>query len=168
MKHIYSYLWLAPLFILLQVLFLNNIQFINYINPLVYLILIITLPQDTEKWFLLVFAFFVGIMLDLFEGNIGINSSALVFISFLKPYLQKILIPKNSIDEKDKLNLRILGIQTFSVYSLSIILIHNSFLFLLEHFSSVGLLLLFLKIILSSVITFIIILIFQLFTLKTK
>ena len=168
MKHIYSYLWIAPLFVLLQVLFLNNIQFVSYINPLVYLILIITLPQDTEKWFLIIYAFFLGILLDLFEGNIGLNSSSLVFIAFLKPYLHKVLIPKNLIDEKDKLGLKNLGIQTFSIYTLTLILIHNSFLFLLENFSFSPILPLIWKVVLSTIVTFIIILIFQLFTFKTK
>jgi len=168
MKHIYSYLWLAPLFILLQILFLNNIQFVNYINPLVYLILIITLPQNTEKWFLIVYAFSLGILIDLFEGNIGINASALVFVVFLKPYLNKVLIPKNVIDEKDKLGLKNLGIQVFSIYALTIIFIHHSFLFLLENFSSSSILFLLLKVLLSTIVTFIIILIFQLFTFKTK
>jgi len=168
MKHIYSYLWLAPLFVLLQVLFLNNINFVSYINPLVYLILIITLPQDTEKWFLIIYAFFLGILLDLFEGNIGLNSSSLVFISFFKPYLTKVLIPKNSIDEKDKLELKKLGIKTFSIYALILIFIHNLFLFLLEKFSFSFILPLLLEIILSTIVTFIIILIFQLFTFKTK
>ena len=167
MKNFYSYLWLAPFFILLQVLILNNVQFNNYINPLVYLILIITLPQDTEKWFLIIYAFFLGLFLDIFEGDIGINSSSLVFISFIKPFLNNILIPQNSIDNKDKLGLKNLGIQTFSIYALTLIFIHNSFLFLLEHFSSLSILLL-LKIISSTVVTFIIILIFQLFTFKTK
>jgi hypothetical protein len=168
MKHIYSYLWLAPLFVLLQVLFLNNINFVSYINPLVYLILIITLPQDTEKWFLIIYAFFLGVLLDLFEGNIGLNSSSLVFISFFKPYLTKVLIPKNSIDEKDKLELKKLGIKTFSIYALILIFIHNLFLFLLEKFSFSFILPLLLEIILSTIITFIIILIFQLFRFKTK
>ena len=168
MKHIYSYLWLAPLFVLLQVLFLNNINFVSYINPLVYLILIITLPQDTEKWFLIIYAFFLGVLLDLFEGNIGLNSSSLVFISFFKPYLTKVLIPKNSIDEKDKLELKNLGIKTFSIYALILIFIHNLFLFLLEKFSFSFILPLLLEIILSTIITFIIILIFQLFRFKTK
>ena len=168
MKHIYSYLWLAPLFVLLQVLFLNNINFVSYINPLVYLILIITLPQDTEKWFLIIYAFFLGVLLDLFEGNIGLNSSSLVFISFFKPYLTKVLIPKNSIDEKDKLELKKLGIKTFSIYALILIFIHNLFLFLLEKFSFSFILPLLLEIILSTIVTFIIILIFQLFTFKTK
>ena len=168
MKHIYSYLWLAPLFVLLQILCLNNIQFVSYINPLVYLILIITLPQDTEKWFLIVYAFFLGILLDLFEGNIGLNSSSLVFIAFFKSYLHKVLIPKNLINEKNKLGLKNLGIQTFSIYALTLIFIHNSFLFLLEKFSFSLILPLILKVVLSTIVTFIIILIFELFTFKTK
>jgi len=73
MKDIYTYIWVAPLFILLQVLFLNNIYFLSYINPLVYVILIITLPQNTEKWFLLIYAFILGFSLDIFEGNLGLN-----------------------------------------------------------------------------------------------
>ena len=57
MKNLNKYLWLAPLFVLIQILILNNVQFINYINPLVYLLLIITLPQDTVKWFIILYVF---------------------------------------------------------------------------------------------------------------
>jgi len=168
MKHIYKYLFLAPVFILIQVLLLNNIYFLNYINPLVYIILIITLPKETEKWFILIFGFIIGILLDLFEGNIGLNASSLVFISFLKPYLQKFIIPKNSVDEKDKLNLQNLGIKTFSLFALTIIFAHNLFLFLLEHFTNTSILLLLVKILLSTLVTYIIILILQLFTFKNN
>tara|TARA_B100000700_G_C14791500_1_gene736105 strand:- start:110 stop:610 length:501 start_codon:yes stop_codon:yes gene_type:complete len=163
---------MAPFFILVQVLFLNNIWFTkDHINPLLYLILVISLPQNTEKWFLIIYAFSLGILLDLFEGNIGMNSSALVFISFLKPYINKIIIPKNYIDEKDKISLKSLGIKTFSTYAFTIIFIHNCFWFLLEHFSFASILeiwLLLIGIISNSIVTFIIILIFQLFTFKTK
>ena len=168
MKNLTKYLWLAPIFVLIQVLLLNNIQFITYINPLVYLVLIITLPQNTEKWFIILYAFFIGVLLDLFEGNIGLNSSSLVFIAFITPYLHKFLIPKNSVDEKDKLNLQVLGLKTFSVYAMSIIFTHHAFLFTLEHFSNNDMIFLLLKVLLSSIITFIIILIFQLFTFKVK
>jgi len=168
MNDIYKYLWVVPSFILLQVLVLNNIQFVNYINPLVYILLLITLPQDTEKWFFIIFSFILGILLDIFEGNIGLNASSLVFISFLLPYLHKVLIPKNSVDEKDRLSLKILGVRVFSVYAISVIFIHNLFLFFLEHFSTSGFLFIILKVVLSSIVTFIIIFTFQLFTLKSK
>ncbi len=168
MKNLYSYLWLIPLYTFLQVLILNNIQFINFINPLVYLIIIITLSQDTERWFILFISFILGIMLDVFEGNIGMNSSSLVFIGFLLPYIQNGIIPKNTIDEKEKLNLNNLGIQTFSIYSFTIILIHNLFFFILEHFSLENILFVILKVICSSIVTLIIIIIFQLFLSNQK
>lgn len=168
MNDFYKYLWVVPSFILLQVLVLNNIQFVNYINPLVYILLLITLPQDTEKWFFIIFSFILGILLDVFEGNIGLNASSLVFISFLLPYLHKVLIPKNSVDEKDRLSLKILGGRIFSVYAISVIFIHNLFLFFLEHFSTSGFFFIILKVVLSTIVTFIIIFTFQLFTLKSK
>tara|TARA_B100000401_G_C52553624_1_gene599766 strand:+ start:184 stop:693 length:510 start_codon:yes stop_codon:yes gene_type:complete len=168
MQKLTTYLWLAPIFVLIQILLLNNIQFFRYINPLVYLILIITLPQDTEKWFIILYAFFIGILLDLFEGNMGLNSSSLVFIAFVIPYLHKFLIPRNSIDVKDKLNLQVLGLKIFSIYALSVIFLHHTFLFALENFSINGIIFLLFKVLLSSIITFIIIIIFQLFTFKVK
>ena len=79
MKNLTKYLWLVPLFVLIQILILNNVQFINYINPLVYLVLIITLPQETEKWFIILYAFLIGILLDIFEGNIGLKCFILSF-----------------------------------------------------------------------------------------
>ena len=168
MKNLTKYLWLAPLFVLIQILLLNNVQFINYINPLVYLLLIITLPQDTVKWFIILYAFLIGILLDIFEGNIGLNSSSLGFIAFISTYVHKIVIPKNSIDIKDKLTLQTLGLKTFSVYAISIIFIHHLFLFSLENFSNSSILFLLLKVFLSTITTFIIILIFQLFAYKVK
>ena len=168
MKNIYSYLWIAPLFILLQVLFLNNIQFVSYINPLVYLILIITLPQDTDRWFLIIYAFYLGILLDLFEGNMGLNSSALVFTAFIRPYVQRISIPKKSVEEKDNLTLRLLGIKTFTVFALSIILMHHLFFFIIENFRFSNLFNLSIQIISSSLVTYILILIMQLFSFRNR
>ena len=68
----------------------------------------------------------------------GLNSSSLVFIAFVIPYLHKFLIPRNSIDVKDKLNLQVLGLKIFSIYALSVIFLHHTFLFALENFSING------------------------------
>jgi len=167
MNHLYKHILLLPIFVLVQVLILNNILFSTYINPFIVLSLIIVLPQNTEKWFLIIYAFLIGLSLDLFEGSLGLHSSAMVLIAFLKPQIEKISIAKNSVDEKDDLNLQILGLKTFSVYSFLFIFTHHTFLFLLEHFSlSFGML--FVKIILNSIITYVLISIIQLFGFKQK
>ena len=106
----------------LGLLILNNIQFSTFVNPLIILIPILILPQNIEKWFLITYAFLIGISVDLFEGSLGLYASAMVFIAFLKPHLEKISIVKNSIDEKDELSLKNLGFKTFSVYSFTLCL----------------------------------------------
>ena len=54
-KQNYKYLWLAVVFIFIQVYILNQVMFNGYINPYFYIMLIICFPQLTPKWFLLVF-----------------------------------------------------------------------------------------------------------------
>ena len=168
MRILYNPISVILFFILIQVLILNQIDLFGYIDRLVYLILIITLPQSTPKWILILYGFSIGLLLDLFEGNIGLNSSSLVFLSYIKPYLEKITIPKNSVEDKDSLNLKNLGISIFSLHAFSLIFIHNIFLFMLDYFQSFDILFLILKIIISSLISFIVIIIFQIFGYKSR
>ena len=41
----------------IQVLVLNNVLFMNYINPYIYILFILLLPFDTARWLLLVLSF---------------------------------------------------------------------------------------------------------------
>lgn len=165
-KQLYKYLWLAPIFIFFQVYILNQVMFNGYINPYFYIMLIICLPQISPKWFLLIFGFFLGFFIDLFEGTIGFHSTAAVLMAFVKPTVEKIVIPKNTISGEQDLFLQKLGFKIFAVYSLLLILAHHTILFLLANFKLATFTNIFGKIILSSVITFIIILICQFFFFK--
>ena len=156
-----KYLGLLPLYLLLQVLVLNEVLFSAYINPFLYVLLIITLPLKTPKWFLLSYAFLLGFSIDLFSGSLGFHSTATVLIAFVKPLISKITIPHNILGETDEITLKKVGSKSFITFSLFLILIHNSCLFTTEHLSFN--LDLFGKIIASSVVTLIIILITQLF-----
>ena len=169
MKSTYSnIISVTILIILLQILFLNNINLFGYINPFLFLVLLIKMPEEIPKWSVLIYSFFIGIFLDIFQGNLGLHSSSLVFITYLKPYLYKIIIPAKSIDEKDYFTLQKVGLQVFSIYTFIIILIYNSILFLLEYAYQIDITFILIKIILSSIITFIIILIYQIFNYKIK
>jgi len=156
-----KYLGLLPLYLLLQVLVLNEVLFSSYINPFLYVLLIITLPLKTPKWFLLSYAFLLGFSIDLFSGSLGFHSTATVLIAFVKPLISKITIPHNILGETDEITLKKVGSKSFITFSLFLILIHNSCLFITEHLSFnldlCG------KIVTSSVVTLIIILITQLF-----
>tara|TARA_B110000908_G_C10244813_1_gene448191 strand:- start:1520 stop:2020 length:501 start_codon:yes stop_codon:yes gene_type:complete len=160
-NHFIKYLGLLPFYVLLQVLVLNEILFSAYINPFLYVVLIISLPLKTPKWFLLSYAFLLGFSIDLFSGSLGFHSTATILIAFVKPFISKITIPHNVLGETDKITLNKIGSKAFITFSLFLILIHNSCLFITEHLSVN--LALFGKILASSVVTLIIVLITQLF-----
>ena len=165
-KHFLKYLSLLPLFVLLQVLVLNEILFFSYINPYLYLALILSLPLKTPKWFLLLYSFLLGFFIDLFGGSVGFHSTATVLIAFLKPAISKITIPHNILEDNDEICMNKIGNKSFIMYSLILLIFHNTVLFLLEHlsfsFSILG------KIIASSFFTLILILIMEIFKTNKK
>ena len=161
-----KHLLLLPLFVLLQVFVLNEILFFRYINPYLYLILIISFPLKTPKWFLLSYAFTLGFIIDLFSYSLGFHSTAIVFMAFVKNIISKITIPYSILDETDDITLRKIGTKSFVVFSLFLILIHNGILFVLEHLD-LNLKILF-KVIASSSVTLVIILILEIFKSSKK
>jgi len=163
-KYFAKYLFLLPGYVLLQALVLNQVLFSAYINPFLYVILIISLPLKTPKWFLLFYAFLLGFFIDLFSGSLGFHSTATILIAFFKPFISKITIPHNILGDTDEITLKKIGNKAFITFSLFLILIHNSCLFIIEHLNFslaiAG------KILASTIVTLIIVLIAQFFHQK--
>ncbi len=165
-KKLITYIGLLPIFVLIQVLILNEILFFSYINPYLYLFLIINFPLNGSKWFLLIYAFVLGFLIDLFSGTLGFHSTATVMIAFFRKSISKITIPHNIIGDNEKITLNKIGSKSFITFSLLIIFLHHTCLFLLEHLNFnikiLG------KILASSFITLILILILDLFNSTKK
>ena len=75
--------------VLVQVLLLNNINFLGYINPYIYLLFIITFPFNRNKSLLIVLSFLLGLSIDLFGDSGGIHAAACVVIAYLRPVILK-------------------------------------------------------------------------------
>ena len=153
-------------FTLVQVLVLNQVLFSSYINPFIYILLIISLPIKTPSWFLLIFAFSNGFLIDIFSGTIGFHSSSNVLIAALKPLITKITIPHNILNDTDEINAKKIGIKSYFLYSLILISIHHLCLFMIEH-AEINIFIL-AKIFLSTIFSFIIIFIAQQFFCNSK
>ena len=69
--------------ILIQVFLLDNIQFMGYINPMIYVLFILLLPVRFPRWALLISAFAMGLIIDVFSNTAGMHTFALVFAAFL-------------------------------------------------------------------------------------
>ena len=160
-NYIFKYILLLPIFVFIQILVLNEVFLSLYIIPFLYVGLIINLPIKEPKWFSLLYAFIIGLLIDIFSSTIGFHSTACTLIAFIKPFICKITISQKIITETEEITLKKIGSRAFLMLSLILILIHHSCLFFIEHLSfNLNVLL---KIIASSLATYVVILIGQLF-----
>ena len=54
------------LLILIQVFLLDNIQFLGYVTPMIYILFILSLPVRFHRGALLILAFGMGLIIDMF------------------------------------------------------------------------------------------------------
>jgi len=151
------------LLVFLQVFIFNNIQFSGFINPYIYIIFILLLPFETPKWLILFLAFLLGLTVDLFTNTIGMHSSATVFMAFLRPYLLKVLAPRDGYEAETLPQLNYYGFGWFLRYASVLVIVHHLFLFYIEVFSFSNFFFTLLRVILSSIFSIFLIVISQYF-----
>jgi rod shape-determining protein MreD len=153
------------LLVLFQVLVLNNIQFLGYINPYLYILFILALPVQMPRWFLLVLAFIIGLTIDIFSNTIGMHAFATVFVAFFRDGIIKLF---TNIEEGNNPtpSFHTFGVSAYVKYIVVMVLIHHATLFILEAFSFAHFWLMLVKILISSMITIMLILGIQ--SIKTK
>jgi rod shape-determining protein MreD len=139
--------------ILLQILLFNNIQFSGYVNPYVYIMIILLLPALTPPWLLLVVAFITGLIIDLFSGSPGMHTSATLLAGFSRPYVLRVISPRDGYESGSDLSMRAYGVRWFFIYTAAIVLIHHTALFYFEVFRLADFFRTFLRVILSSAFT---------------
>ena len=158
-----SFLRLSVIFvllILLQVLLFNNIEFSGYINPYIYIMFILLLPVEISSGLLLLISFFTGLVMDFFCGSPGMHTSATVLTGFVRPYVLRLISPRDGYEAGSNPSMIIYGFRWFLLYTLIIVLIHHMVLFYLEVFRFTDFFRTLLRVILSSFfsITFILLL----------
>ena len=145
------------LLILLQILLFNNIQFSGYVNPYVYVMFILLLPIEIPSWLLLLLSFATGLIMDIFSGSPGMHSSATLLAGFVRPYILRIISPRDGYEQGLDPSMLTYGFKWFFTYTLLIVLVHHTALFYLEVFRLAEFFRTMLRVLLSSLfsITFI-------------
>lgn len=151
--------------ILIQVFVLDNIQFLGYVTPMVYILFILLLPVRFNRNAELLLAFALGIIIDMFNNTMGLHAFATVFMSFFRAPVIRLFV---SLDEgtNPSPSFRSIGVSAYVKYVVTLVFIHHTTLFLIESFSFFNLALLVTKILISSVVT--ILIIFAIMSLRSK
>jgi rod shape-determining protein MreD len=139
--------------ILFQVLVLNHIQFSGYVNPYVYIMIVLLLPSLTPAWLVLVISFVSGLIIDLLSGSPGMHASATLLAAFSRPYVLRLISPSDGYESGADLSMAAYGVRWFLIYTVLIVLIHHTALFFLEVFRFTDFFRTILRILLSSFFT---------------
>jgi len=162
------YLFNFIFFTIIQLLVLNNIQLNGFVNPYLYVIFILTLPFDIPGWLLLVLGFTLGMVIDVFSDTPGMHASATVLMCFLRPYVLRIIAPRDDYQLGTLPTMNYYGASWFLRYAIILVFAHHLFLFFVEVFSVTHFFSTFLRVITSTFFTIILILIAQLFSKGKK
>ena len=149
------------LLILFQVLLFNNIQFSGYVNPYVYIMFILLLPVEIPSWLLLLLSFITGIIMDLFMGSPGMHSSATLFAGFIRPYVLRVISPRDGYESGSAPSMLTYGFRWFLFYSSIIVMAHHLVLFYLEVFRFVDFFRTMGRVLLSSLVSITFIILFE-------
>jgi rod shape-determining protein MreD len=120
--------------ILLQILFFDNIQFSGFVNPYVYIMLILLLPVELASWIVIIISFFSGLIVDFFAGTPGMHAGATVAAGFVRPYVLRFIAPHDGYEPGVTPSMKIYGIRWFMIYTVLVVAVHHTVLFYLEVF----------------------------------
>ena len=141
------------LLVLLQVLILNHVNFLGYINPYPYILFILLFPISPNRPLFIFLAFILGLTIDFFSDSGGIHAAACVTIAYMRPLFLKFSFGTSY--EHQTLRISTSEIGQRIGYFATIILLHHIVLFALEVFNMSSILLIMKKALFSSIFTLI-------------
>lgn len=153
--------------VFIQVLVLNNIQFLGFVNPYIYILFILALPVKTSRWLTLILSFILGIAIDIFSNTLGAHAFSCVLIAFLRdPFIKLFTTVEENVNYSPAF--ATFGIGAYIKYVVILVLIHHLTLYYLEAFTFAHFWLTMYRALLSSLITILLILGMQLLGMKNE
>ena len=118
-------------FVLLQVLFLNNIHYLRIATPFLYLYCIIKMPIGVSRTGVLIFSFATGLIIDMFSNTPGMHAGACALVGLLREPIIHFLQGEDIADGLYP-SYKSFGYAGFIRYVALFVLIHHVTLFLIE------------------------------------
>ena len=84
---------------LLQIVIVDNIHLGSYFYLNIYILALYILPYKMKGIPLLLFGFFLGLIMDLADNTVGIHAAASTFIAYIRPRLLQLTSTREEIDD---------------------------------------------------------------------
>lgn len=138
--------------ILIQVFVLNNVLFLGYVNPYLYIIFIFLYPVKKNRFVFLFLTFILGLSVDFFSDSGGIHAFSTLTIAYLRLFFISVFFRKYEIDYTF-FNLKLEPFGKKFNYVVTLTVIHHFILFALANFSFQNISYVFLNTIYSTIFT---------------
>jgi hypothetical protein len=122
------------LFILVQYYVLFQIRPLHqFVVPYIYYLYVLWLPFSLGRMSLMLISFLFGLTLDYFTQTPGLHAAACTMIAYLRGFVVNILIPQEGAEQNYKSPSPVsMGWAPYAVYVLVLTLLHHTYLVLLE------------------------------------
>lgn len=146
---------------MLQILIFNNLEISGFINPYIYIIVIMAVPFGVSTSMLMTIAFVTGLSIDLFCDTPGMHASASVLIGYIRQYILKFIAFSDAYKDDEMPSVKSYGLNWFVKYTVLMVSAHHVMLFIVEQFDTFFFWPTILRIILSIVTSSLLILLSQ-------
>ena len=137
--------------VLMQVLILNQMHVNGYATPFLYIFFILKFHSRVSRNELMLWAFALGLIVDMFSNTPGMNAASATCLAFFRNTLLR-MVTLRDMDEGFRPSVRSMGMSSFIRYVFLSCSMFCSILFLIDTFSFYDFPVLLLKI-LSSIIS---------------
>ena len=140
--------------VLIQVLILNQMHINGYATPYVFIYFILKFHSRVSQNELMLWAFFLGLTVDVFCNTPGMNAASATCLAFSRNTFLK-MVTLRSLDEDFEPGIKALGISAFLRYILLSCILYCTLFLMIDNFSFFNLPVLLLMIITSMATTFV-------------
>ena len=148
--------------VLLQVLLFNHLQIAGWGLPMVYVLFLMNLPVQVPRWAEMLIGAIVGLVFDIWHSSLGVNMAACVAFCYLRPILLGNLIQDLERVKGEVCSASIGRIEYVKCMSI-LTVVHHLLVFSLESWSWHNWWIVLLQTSLSSVLTILIIMGYDIF-----
>ncbi|MCB0738507.1 MAG: rod shape-determining protein MreD [Bacteroidetes bacterium] len=131
-----SFLFVGFLSVLLQVTIFQQFHVFNLAKPLIYVFALLFYPMGANRAGFMIYAFAMGLIVDIFSLSYGINAFASVIIAYTREPLIKVLLASDLETENYSPHVFMLGFTNFLLYVMVTIFIHGALVLSIESFSA--------------------------------
>ncbi len=104
-----------------QVFILNHIHLFGCAMPLLYVFFVVSMKKGTPRWVMMVWAFVMGLILDIFANTPGVTAASLTVMAMAQPYLLNLFASREK-EESFIPSVAVMGFKSYTYYTVAIVL----------------------------------------------